>query len=356
MTDYIEIVKAVGGALAGIVVIGIILSAVFGSAVDVAGVGEQLDEIEPVVDEPVELAVDVSADDDITLSVDATQATAVELDGTGYVEADEPDGWDTGNWSVAVTATPDTGGANFGSESFVVLAPTGEAGGELLVAWDAGQWVAVYDDGAESAVVAVDGTTDQTELVVTFDDTAGELAIHADDASETAVLDAETVAQPDAFRWVGTLDEVRYVDGVLTPAEIDTYQADPVDPLSSADHNARWMFNEIDGSSPKGYEGAASATLINASYTAGVAGPDLVFGEDYNASADPLSVTVLSDGYLDGAPTAFVTVDVRATGFAALLSAVSGTGSAALGLLVVGLLVLVARVVLDEFGGGGFQR
>jgi len=347
MTDYMETIRLIGAGLIGIGILTVVLAAVFGTAFGMVGFGTGEEEITPVFDEAVELSIDVDEDDEIFVGVEATRGNALSLDGSGYLEADEPDEWDAGAWSVAAVGIPDPQRADLDGEAYTLLTPASDDS-ELLVVWDRGEWVAFYESDDGAGVVRLDGEATTTPVVVTFDGD-GELALHVDGETNTTTLSPTTNSYPDPFRWVGEIDEVRYFDGALTASQIETYQNDPVDPLADADHRARWMFNEDSGETTTGYQGAEDGTLVSASFGAGVAGPDLEHGVDFNASASPLSVTILSGGYLDGAPTAFVTVEGSAPGLVGLLQSARGIGASALGLLVVGLLVAAARTVMDDF-------
>lgn len=352
MAEYLKIVNNVAGLLLGIALMAFVASSVFSAAFGLVGFGTGTDEITPETDQPIELDFNVDEDDEVSVGVAATTGQAVSLDGTGYANASEPDDWDSGDWSVAAVGSPDVDAGAYENQTYALLTPEGANGGELFVGWSAGNWTAIYQNGTQNASASVEGTADQTPTVVTFNESDGELVIHADDQTDTGSLNDERVDEPDPYRWVGSIDEVRYIDGEMTSEQIDTYQADPVDPLADATHLARWMFDEGEGDEVSGYEGAEPATLISASFTSGVAGPDLVEGTDFNVSTNPLSVTVLSGGYLDGAPTAYVTAEGSAGAFVNLLSTLASTGGAALSLLVIGALVLAARAVMDEFGGG----
>lgn len=351
--NAVDTAKTVGAGLVGVLIIAVLASTVFGVAIDITDFGTDTEEIEPVVGDETELEIQPDDQSDLTIEVAATQARAVSLDGDGYVENATPDGWGDGNWSFAAVATPDTEAGGYGDGVTHVVYSDDAVG--LLIAWDRGQWVATYQDGAGSARVEIPATATQTEIVVTLDD--GELAIDAGAEVDTALVDADPIEEPtDPYRWVGSIDEVRFVDGVLSDAQIDTYQADPVDPLADATHDGRVMFNDDTDATVRVYFTGDDAQLVDAGLADGVAGPQLEVGVDFETSTDPLTVSVPEGSYLAGAPAAFVTVIGGAAAFVALLQTIAGTGSAAVALLVVGLLVLAARSLIDTFGGGGFSR
>mgnify|MGYP002762358031 CR=1 FL=1 len=300
MSDQIEaVITAVVialVALVGIVITAPIVGVVSDSTVSV----EQA--IEPQVGESVTVTSG-STDRDVT--VRATRENAVQFDGTGYVDATPPPGWNNDSWSVTAVATPDTSdGSAFNPDAtHNVIAVNNST---FRVDWANGYWAAVYERGGESARVQVPATATQTPIVVTFNGSSDELAIEADGNRSAATLDTNTNVRRPSLNWVGTIDEVRYIDGQLSSGQVDTYQADPIDPLAGADHTARWLFDEGSGSTSVGYYNGSTAELIGAGWGAGVAGPDLDAGTDYELTQNPLAIVALDGGYLDGAPVVFI--------------------------------------------------
>lgn len=334
--------------VATVVVIGIVLLiglAVSGAVVDVISDSPSAQsaggDFEPVGGETTTFEAALGEGQSVE-TVTATREYAVAVDGDGFVDADPPDGWDDGSWSVTAVATANESSDRFNpNATHVILAADN---GTLLVTYDAGKWAAYYDDGALTQQVSVNGTLNQTEIVVVRDADNGTLAIDADGRRDVQSLDSDTEQRNVTLEWVGTIDEVRYLSVALDDAAIDTYQDDPINPLNASDHTARWMFDEGEGSTSEVYYGGSNATLErNATWAAGVDGPELVDGADYELETDPIRVTTISGGYLDGAPVAYVSYTGELAGS---VRTVIGGIAGAYELAPVVLLVLVASVVI----------
>lgn len=324
-------------ALIGIV----IFSSVAGVVLDDPFANTDENTIEPVGGAEY-LIDDEVTDPEIGVNVFATREKAVYSDGDGYVDADPPAGWDDGNWSVTAVANPDTADDTTwnGKATHTIIAVDNET---LVVSYDDGQWSAYYDDGSVSAKVNVSATTDETPIVVTRDADAGTLSIHAEEATDTKALDTDTEQRGVNLEWAGTIDEVRFINGTLTDSQIQTFRDDPINPLDVTTHEARWMFDEGEGPTSKNYYNGTDAQLVGVGWAGGVVDPGLSEGVDYAVSFDPLTVTILADGYLDPAPVAYV---VWRGPLSATAQAIIGGFSGAFELLPVVMLILMASVVI----------
>lgn len=322
-------------ALVGLAVMG----PVIGIAVD-NSITDSETAVEPQTGESVVVDEDV-VEEDVSVSVTATREFGLETDGTGYADADPPSDWGAGNWTVTAVARPDTENDAWNPKAtHNVIAVDNET---LRVDWDAGQWSVYYDENGSTALAQVPATADETPIVVRHNETADTISITADGATDEATLDADTEARNTSVNWVGMIDEVRFIDGQLTDSQGETFRQNPIDPLKGATHEARWMFDEGQGSTSEAYYGGSDASLVEAGWTRGVRDPGLEQGVDYELDNNPLAIIAQSDGLLDGAPVVYVNA-VHPLG-AALNSLTSGISSA-FGLVPVLLLVILASIVV----------
>lgn len=253
------------------------------------------------------------------VTVKATRGNAVHLDGDAYVEADDPDGLDNGSWTVcaATHLDPDANA----DATYTVYAYENET---ILLQYDGGDWLAYYDNGSADGKATIDapgpaeendggwlsfGGDDGREyspVCARWDNSSGELAVISDTGSSTSTLSTATTTRDLARNWVGSIDEVRTFGGAVSDSTIDAYTADPIKPLPGTDRTSRMMFDEGSGSTTTVYYASGDATLQGASWADGVDDPGLTEGEDYEIEANPLSVTILAGGYLDGSPVQYV--------------------------------------------------
>lgn len=352
MSDQVNAVVSV--VVIGIVaLVGVVILAPVVGVVTDTGVTDVERTVKPQVGESVFLSDETSTDES-AVTVRATRGFGVYTDGGGYVDAAPPNGWDNGSWSATAVAQPDTGENGFFSQdeetawnpqaTHNVVAVNNSS---FRIDWDAGRWVAYYDDGTESAMASVPGTADQTPIVVTFNETSDELTISADGSTATDALDSNIEPRNQSVNWVGMVDEVRYVTDELSDSQSQTYQSDPIGALSAADHSARWMFDEGWGGTSVAYYNGSDANLIQAGWASGVSGPGVSEGTDYELRNDPLAIVVIDGGYLDGAPAVYVNIQHPLA--AAVNSVTSGINSA-YALIPVVMLVLMAGVVVAAVG------
>lgn len=342
MSDQIQAVMA-AVVIAIVALVGVAITAPIIGVVADNGVVDSEGSVTPAVGEETVISETASLEDS-TVSVAATREYGIATDGQGYVDADPPDGWNNGSWSVTAVADPDTtDGSAFNADATHNVVAVNNS--TFRIDWANGYWAAYYEQPSAntSARVRVPATADQTPVVVTFNESSQELAITADGSSDTAVLDSDQEQRRISLNWVGVIDEVRYLDGELSAAQIDTYQADPIDPLENATHEARWLFDEGSGSTSVGYYNGSQATLVGAGWGAGVAAPGLDAGTDYELVDDPLAIVVLDGGYLDGAPVVFINVQHP---LAAVVETLTSGVSSAFMLIPVVLLVLIASVAV----------
>ena len=337
MSEFEDTAKTVGIGVIGIALIAVVLSAVFGMVFAFAGGGAIL---EPAPQQFVE--VDSGDELPAGFSVDASTGNSLGLYGDAY--ADIPNNIaENGSWTFAATAEP----MGNPDATYVLY---GEQNETLLILKEAGQWTARYEVNGDTAFVSAPATEDRQTVGVTWADTAGELRLYVDgEMRDTASPTATSAPRSVAINWDGTIDEVRGWSAALGNATHSDYHADAVQPIQTSDATLRLMFN--DGQQQTAYYVDGDAEIVGgSSVNDGVEPPALVEGEDYEVRTSPVEVRATDTGYVSDAPV--ILVSWPASTFANLAENLAATGASALGLLVIGLFVLAARAVLDEFGGG----
>lgn len=277
------------------------------------------------------------------VTVKASNEQSVDLSGAGAVTANVSD-FSTGDWSAC--ASPQLASDAPPDGAYNVLAYQNAS---VLVQYDAGEWRAIYDNGTQSADATVPAPSPAdgwTHVCARHDASAGELTLNAAGNSSTVNLTTTTAVRNVSESWTGRLDEVRIWNRTLSSSEVNAYETDTVLPITG-DRVARFQFDEGSGTNTQVYFAGDTADIGSASWAQGLAA-DEAPESAYGLSGDPFSVTLASGGILDGAPVVYVDYSSR---FGDLLSNVFTTGAAALGLLVVGVLVVAARVVTDSMNG-----
>ena len=342
--DLLDTVKLVGGALALLILLVVILGPIGGLLLDAATVQESF---EPTAGESYEIGGESDIPDGFDVA--ATTGYGVALSDGAYV--DGIDGSETFNesWTVLATAAIDPAYENATMDIF------GHDNASVLVQYQEGDWAAEYADDGEWAQASIEAAdpANLTALAVTWDGT--ELAIDDGETSDGDTLSDDRDPRGVAIGFEGTLDEVRTLGYDAPGTAIDAYLADPIDPLADETHDARLMFDEGAGDTTTVYYADGEATLVGGEWTAdGVPDPGLVQGVDYDVSTEPLEVTPLVDGYLDGAPVAWYSWDGSFWGDVGV--EIISIGGVALGLIALALVVIVAARIMDEFNGGSFGK
>jgi len=332
--------------LALVIVIPLAVSFIGGGIFDPGLIGDAA--IEPVAGEGV--SVDAAVGEEPNgLAVTLTTGNAVTFDAGNderYVDTAHAPTWREGGWGLAFTADLDE---NVSQEAAYVA--VAEDNGNLTVLRADSEWIAYYDAGTESASVRVDArnqtdtgflgtgeTTAQEPVVVSWDESSSALTLATPDHNATATADADPEPRPPAYAWVGTIDEVRYINQTPTAADVDSYLAEPVAvlPDSEANQTARYMLDESAGDTAEPYYSDSTADVIGGSFTdQGVAGPGLERGTDYELSFGPFEFTALAGAAADGAPVVHLTWG----------SSIGGIVGTVAGVLPV-LLLLIPLVVL----------
>ena len=329
-----------------VVVIGVvslagmaILSQVGGVALEM-GISAGSEEIRDFgVGESIEL--DRSIDEEPSmLEVRATRENAVSFSGDGYVEGGVADGWDAGNWSVCSTQRLDEDANTQATRT--VFAYDNET---ILLEYADEKWKGYHYGNDLSAETSIN-VTDPHEfdsVCLGWNDEELELTLSNAVEQNSAYRDSNAPDRQVAHDWFGEIDETRILNEPPDESRTSTYASDPVNPLGSAQHEARWMFNEGEGETTHVYYSDRESTIVNGDWGDGVEGPELERGTDYNVTFAPFEITILSGGYLEDAPTAFVDWD---SGVGAMLfNIVSGTGNA-MQLIPIIMLVMLAAIVV----------
>lgn len=317
-------------ALIGLVIVG----GVAGPASNVGA--EHIDE--RIDDLSASETYDIGVDLDVDIEVLATRGNAVSIDGQGYVDVPLDETWADGDWSVLLSANlADDANENAAYQAFVWDDET------IRIQWENGDIVAYYDSGTDTASVSVPGDADEwNNVAVTWDDTADELTIEVDGVSDSAVADGADEDLMLAADWRGELDEIRVLEVEASASDISTYAGDPVAvlPDNEDNHEGRLMFNEGSGSTVEVFYAGSTGTLVDATWGTGNPDPGLDEGVDYELG--DTTVTIL-DGYLDGAPVAFVTGE---TLLGDAFDAVVGGFGDAMALVPVAMIAIVAVLIL----------
>ncbi len=331
----------------GVVVLGLAAMmglAIFGTLAGVAtdmGTSAGSQTLDPTAGESyvLDTAIDDSAQ--LDLSVSPTREKAIRLDGDGHIDANVSN-WATNNssWSLATTAQLSEDANQ--QATYNVL---GVDNGTILVEYADGSWRAIYYDGNESAIAAVAATdeTSLTPLVVRWNETASELTLTTESGSTTGALNTTSPDRHVANNWVGTIDEIRFVNGTISASSTSTYLDDPINPLRFEDHAGRIMFEAGSGNTAEVYYSNATATISGGTWTSGVSAPALEQGTDYRVSVDPLSITVVQGGYLDGSPVAYAT---WGSGLSGTLSVIINGFGASIELVPIIMLVSLASITV----------
>ena len=362
MGDIPDTTKTVGAAIVMIALVALVLATVFGFIPHV------LDDdatFEPGADGFESGELMTGGDEPAGLEVALTTGTGVVMGANESYIADptSAETFSEGSWTVAVTAEPDLDINK--NATYTIYAADNET---VHILYEDGYWTARYADGGQTAYVEANATASEssggffgffeeeepvkTPLVVEWDEGTGELRLYvAGEHADTSSLTTETVPRGAAISWYGTLDELQIIGDSVGLSGAESYADAPTAPLQPADAAARLQFD--DGRETTVYYADGDAEFVgDVAIGAGVSDPALVRGHDYGVGLSPVTVVALDDGRVEGAPIVYVTWSDGP--FAGVLYTVQSVGSSALGILVIGLLVLAARTVWREFGSGGF--
>jgi len=240
------------------------------------------------------------------LQVRATRENALQLDESA-VTSNATDNVSDGSWTLCAVGQLSSD-ANTDATYALAAADNGTA----LLLFSNQTWVAYYqnDSTGETAKATLSAANPQSSLTPVcgrFDDATDELVVMADgtvSAPDTA--DATTDSRSVAHDWRGTIDEIRAFDEPVANATLTAYASDPIQPFPGTQRAARMLFDEGSGSTTTVYFAGEDASIGTATWTDGVSGPGLSAGTDYSITVDPLAITILSGGYVEGAPVVFV--------------------------------------------------
>jgi hypothetical protein len=240
------------------------------------------------------------------LQVRATRGNGLQLDESA-VTSTATDNVTDGSWTLCAVGQL-ASDANTNATYALAAADNGTA----LLLFSNQSWVAYYQnastgDTAKATLSASSPQSSLTPVCGRYDDTSNELVVMAGgtvSAPDTA--DATTDSRSVAHDWRGAIDELRVFDEAVANATLTAYASDPIQPFPSTQRAARMMFDEGSGSTTTVYFAGEEASIGTATWTDGVSGPGLSAGSDYSISVDPLVITVLSGGYVEGAPVVFV--------------------------------------------------
>lgn len=210
-------------------------------------------------------------------------------------------------WTVSVFASWNN---SFGTTNGTVYS----LNGRLILQYNNAtqQWVGwYYDEGdRDSYRVNVSATAQPGGLQnIQLVGNGTHFAIYRNNTrGEVADLSAESSEDPlvNASNWAGRQEELRGYDDNFSASARQALIDSPILPVNGHERTFRVMFDGTgDGSEPV-YFTDASLSLSNTSVASGVAGNVLSAGTDYSVDLGSATITALSGGKLDGAPTAFV--------------------------------------------------
>lgn len=332
------------GAVISVVVIGIIamVGVMIVGQVAGAGLSMGLGSVSEQIEFPeTNDSYEISDSEQQFTTVSATRERAIAFDGgdaqSSYVESPTAGGWESGDWAILVTATPE---ASNGTHT--ILAYDNES---VVVEYHNDSYRATILGDTQNGTVSIADPGGQTPLGVSHDDSEDELTIRTPDGNETANL---TTTEPDrdvSLAFDGTIDEARVLNETLTAGEYQTYADDPIDPLNGSEHSLRLMFDEGGGSDTRAFYAGSDATarLSGHTWTDGVADPALDEGTDFTISDSPFTLGIPDGSYFEGAPIVYVNSDSL---ISASISSIATGFSNSFAFIPIVMLVLLASIAV----------
>lgn len=257
-------------------------------------------------------------------SVKATTGDGVALDGSQNVTV--PTGnITTGSWTLCAAGSL---GDSANRDATYTLAAADD--GSAMLLYSNGSWVAwMQNESGATARAAVpapspgNGFLDAkyTPVCGRYTESNTTLRIRAAGEEDTDQLDATADPRNVSQDWIGAVDELRSFNNSVSNATLTAYTSEPARPFPSENRTVRVMFDRVSGGSTRVYWASTSSVSLNgASITSGVSdfGPDA--GSDYTLAEDPLTITILAGGDLEGAPFVVVSGDLVPLGLEAPLA------------------------------------
>lgn len=276
-----------------------------------------------------------------SVDVSPTSERAVRLS-TSTISADLPP-FTQGDWSACTAASLSADANQDGTYNAFAY-----DNASVLVQYDAGNWRAYVTNGSHYATTTVPAPSPQdgfTPVCARYDDATDTVTLNASGNTSTSVLSTSRPARNVSESWNGRLDETRVWNRTLTDSETAGYASRPNLPITD-DRVARFSFDEGSGPDTRVYFLNGTVSIGGASWTQGLTSPAAP-ASAYELSGTPFQIQLTDGGVLDGAPV--VWVDYTSP-FGGVLSQVFSVGAAALGLLIVGILVMAARAVVPSKG------
>ena len=236
---------------------------------------------------------DITQIDDVTL----TTGYALAFSDGGHVDANIEDEIGA-EWSVCAVAAVDEAHSD---ANMAIYAHDNES---VLLEYRGGEWAAHYNDGSQTADATIEATDPHSlsPVCAVFD--GDELVVwDGHEPSEPGQLSSETEPRPITIGFEGTIDEVRTFDGAIADDSVARFADEPVDALAEENHRSRMMFDEGEGTTTTIYYQDTDGDVVDAEWTDGVEGPELVENEDW--SSENLRIIALEGGLLDGAPVGY---------------------------------------------------
>ena len=344
MSDIFDAVKLVGWSIIAIAVLVLVLDGVFGIGVTasqstnagafaISGGTAQL-----------------SGHNISDVSVNQSLGHAARLDGTrdSYVSGSS-DVELEGNWTVSTYVRVD----NLSRTQTVV-----SVGSEQMILYNGStnEYVGVWYDQSSGDTYAVREVANTpgnlTHVALVRNQSQPEAISLYEDNSDIATTSTATATTFAAGNLDGDLDETRTFNRSLNSSQRQQLIDRPTAPLPGTNRTSRVMFDSY-SASPSSYPMffvAGDVTASNVQRVDGLDAEATTAGTDYTRSGRTISV--VDGGSLDGAPALYASYAVTVGPFVAVFTALQTTGGAALGLLVVGLLLFVGTRIMDLFDDG----
>jgi len=344
MTDDLEDVKLVGLAIVTVSLVSILLIQFFGAAV----IAEQGFSVDLEVTDATASVPDQG--DPTSATVRAGLGDAVALDGSADSEIQFASDLSLGqNWTVCTHAHAQSSVVT-NNENRSILGLN-----DLHIYYDGSsdEYRAYYYDAAtrnsSDIGVAANGADSTTAVCVNRSANTVTITRNTTVGGSQDLTTAGQAAAPPDTNWAGSLDETRVWSRDLNASEQSSYVNSPGKAVPGEPPALRLMYDVRDQSSTSvpAYFARGEASVESAAYTTGLAAPSLS-NSDYDIDSDG-SVSVPSSSTLDGDGTVLFVDSSGGGPFSVIFGLVQGLGSAALTLLVVGVLVLAVRGVMDDF-------
>lgn len=350
MANIRTMAKAVGMGAIALLLVMVMVSAVYGAVTDtgtsnesedlaVTGGSEQLS---------IKLGQSVKSHNGVRTSLN----DQARLRGSGQIDVSTNasvggDEWSVCTWSAAAPSVVD----NDEARSII-----GYETRTIYYDGTTDEYVGYYYDESDRQEyeVRIGAGAEQANQLICLQQDGGTLTLSRNTTTTSQALStAQTTAAPPSASWNGTVEETRIYDYPLNASQRAEWVGEPVLAVNGSAPSVRLTYDVRPGDTPKTYFAPGSVTLTgDATLTSGFSGPSISRGTDYQwGGIDGATITILSGGKLDqNGEVLYHSYSLSQYG--GLINRVMAIGGAALGLLIVGLLIKSASAVAGAFGDG----